>query len=187
VNEDGTLGEHNDVVCTGIEEKMGMHTSPTCSLTFGGKGKCRGTLLGEENKGMRAMFHLMNAARLLVGTIGQTSASTAYLLALNYAKERLQGRALENAMDQEAPQVPIIQHPDVRRMLTWMKANVEGMRSLMYFGSLCIDKEKCAETEEERNYYKGLLDLLTPVIKSYCTDKGFEVCSEAVQVYGGYG
>ncbi len=187
VNDDGSLGEANDVVCTGIEEKMGMHASPTCSLTFGGKGKCRGYLLGEENKGMRAMFHLMNAARLLVGAIGQTSASASYLHALNYAKERIQGRALENSFDHEAPPVPIINHPDVRRMLLWMKAHVEGMRSLIYFGSLCLDREKCAKTEQERVYNKDLLDLLTPIIKSYCTDKSFLVCSEAVQVFGGYG
>lgn len=187
VNEDGSLGEFNDVVCTGIEEKMGMHTSPTCSMTFGGKGGCRGLLIGEENKGMRVMFHLMNAARLLVGAIGQTSASAAYLHALNYARERLQGRALENMADHSAPQVPIINHPDVRRMLIWMKAHVEGMRSFIYFGSLCLDRITCAKTEEEKVYHKNLLDLLTPVIKSYCTDKGFTVCSEALQVFGGYG
>ena len=187
VNEDGSLGEANDVVCTGIEEKMGMHTSPTCSMTFGGKQNCRGLLIGEENKGMKIMFHLMNAARLLVGAIGQTSASTAYLHALNYARERLQGRALENMADPSASQVSIIRHPDVRRMLMWMKAHVDGMRSLIYFGASCIDREKCAKTEEGRLYYKDLLDLLTPVIKSYCTDKGFVVCSEALQVFGGYG
>ncbi len=187
VEEDGTLGEPNDVVCTGIEEKMGLHASPTCSLTFGGKDKCRGVLLGEENKGMKVMFHLMNAARLLVAAIGQTSASAAYLHAVNYAKERLQGRDLEKALDPKAPQVPIINHPDVRRMLIWMKAHVDGMRSLIYFGSLCIDREKCAVTEDEKEYYKDLLDLLTPVMKSYCTDRGFEVCSEAIQVFGGYG
>ncbi len=187
VNDDGSPGDANDVVCTGIEKKMGMHASPTCSLTFGGKGKCRGYLLGEENKGMRAMFHLMNAARLLVGAIGQTSASASYLHALTYAKERLQGRDLEKSFDNEAPQVPIINHPDVRRMLMWMKAHVEGMRSLIYFGSLCLDRETCAKTEQERVYNKDLLDLLTPIIKSYCTDKSFLVCSEAVQVFGGYG
>ncbi len=187
VNEDGTMGELNDVVCTGIEEKMGMHASPTCSLTFGGKNKCRGVLLGEENKGMKVMFHLMNAARLLVAAIGQTSASAAYLYAVNYARDRFQGKDLEKAFDPKAPQVPIINHPDVRRMLIWMKAHVEGMRSLIYFGATCLDREKCAVTEEEKAYYKNLLDLLTPIMKSYCTDRGFEICSEAVQVFGGYG
>lgn len=187
VNADGTLGEPNDVVCTGIEEKMGIHASATCSMSFGSKGGCRGLLLGEENKGMRVMFHLMNAARLLVGGIGFSNASAAYLYALDYARQRKQGRALENMMDQEAPQVPIIEHPDVRRMLMWMKSHIEGMRSLLYYGALCLDREKCAADEDERVYYKDLLDLLTPVIKSYCTDRGFSICSEAVQVFGGYG
>jgi hypothetical protein len=187
VNEDGSLGEPNDVVCTGIEEKMGMHGSPTCSLTFGGKGGCRGLLLGEENKGMRAMFHLINNARLIVGAIGFTNASTAYLYAANYAKERVQGRALENAMDPNAPSVTIVGHPDVRRMLMWMKSHVDGMRSLLYYGAHLLDLEKLAETTEKREYYGNLLSLLTPVIKSFCTDCGFEVCSEAMQVLGGYG
>ncbi len=187
VNEDGTMGEPNDVVCTGIEEKMGMHASPTCSLTLGGNGNCRGLLLGEEHKGMRVMFHLMNAARLLVGTIGHSSGSAAYLHALNYAKERMQGRDLEKAFDPEAPQVPIIQHPDIRRMLLWMKAHVEGMRSLLFFGAMCIDRENSADSEQEKAYHRNLLDLLTPVIKAYCTDRGFQICSEALQVFGGYG
>jgi len=187
VNDDGSLGKPNDVICTGIEEKMGMHASPTCSLTFGGKGKCRGLLLGEANKGMRAMFHLINNARLIVGAIGFTNASTAYLYAANYAKERVQGRALENTMNPDASSVPIIQHPDVRRMLMWMKSHVDGMRSLIYYGAHLLDLEKLAETAKEREYYGNLLSLLTPVIKSFCTDCGFDICSEAMQVLGGYG
>ena len=187
VNPDGSMGEPNDVVCTGIEEKMGIHASATCSMSFGGKGQCRGLLLGEENKGMRVMFHMMNAARLLVGGIGFSSASTAYLYALDYARQRKQGRALENMMDHDAPQVPIIAHPDVRRMLLWMKSHVEGMRSLLYYGAMCLDREKCAESDEARARAKEILDLLTPVIKSYCTDRGWQICSEAVQVFGGYG
>jgi alkylation response protein AidB-like acyl-CoA dehydrogenase len=187
VNADGSLGDPNDVVCTGIEEKMGIHASPTCSLAFGSKGQCRGMLLGEENRGMKVMFHLINAARLLVSAIGLTSASAAYLYAINYARERKQGRDLENTFTPDAPQVSIIRHPDVRRMLMWMKAHVDGMRSFVYFGALLLDKINCAADQEERAYHQGLLDLLTPVLKAYCTDRGFEVCSEAVQVYGGYG
>ncbi|MBU0544492.1 MAG: acyl-CoA dehydrogenase [Proteobacteria bacterium] len=187
VNADGSLGELNDVVCTGIEEKMGIHASPTCSMSFGSRGKCRGLLLGEENRGMRVMFHMMNAARLLVGGIGFTSASNAFMHALNYARERRQGRDLLEMFNENAPQVPIIQHPDVRRMLLWMKAYVEGMRSLTYFGAWCLDMKKYAPTEEEREYYNGLLEVLTPVIKAYCTDKGVEICSQAIQVFGGYG
>ncbi|MGD9332731.1 MAG: acyl-CoA dehydrogenase family protein, partial [Desulfobacterales bacterium] len=187
VHADGSLGSRNDVVCTGIEKKMGIHASPTCSLAFGSRGTCRGLLLGEENRGMKVMFHMMNAARLLVGAIGATSASAAYLYALNYARERRQGRDLEKTFEADAPQVPIIRHPDVRRMLMWMKAHVEGMRSFVYYGALLLDKIRCAAEDETRAYHQGLLDLLTPVLKAYCTDRGFEVCSQAVQVYGGYG
>jgi len=186
VNEDGSLGEPNDVICTGIEEKMGIHASCTCSLSFGSSGKCRGVLLGEEHEGLKVMFHMMNAARLAVGAIGFTSGSAAYLYALNYARERVQGVDITQAMDASATRVPIICHPDVRRMLMWMKSHVEALRSLVYFGAFCMDVEKCG-SDEEKDYYKGLLDLLTPIIKSYCTDKGFDICSKALQVYGGYG
>lgn len=187
VNEDGSLGENNDIVCTGIEEKMGIHGSATCSLTYGGSGKCRGLLLGQENQGMKVMFQMMNEARLMVGGIGLNCASASYLYALNYARERLQGRALENIMDPSAPQVPIIQHPDVRRMLLGMKAHVEGIRSLMYYGMSLAETEASSESDKEREYAKELLDFLTPVIKAYCTDKGVEVCSQAIQILGGYG
>jgi alkylation response protein AidB-like acyl-CoA dehydrogenase len=187
VNPDGSLGQANDVVCTAIEEKMGIHASPTCQLTFGGKGGCRGLLLGEVNQGMRVMFHMMNAARILVGAIGATSASAAYLYALDYARQRRQGRDLEKALDPDSPQVPIIRHPDVRRMLMWMKTHVEGMRSLIAYGAWCIDQQKCNPDQGQRDFYKGMLDLLTPVIKAYCTDRGVDVCNLAIQVYGGYG
>ena len=187
VEPDGSLGAPNDVVCTGIEEKMGIHASPTCSLAFGSRGRCRGLLLGEAGKGMKVMFHMMNTARLLVGAIGFTSASSAYQLALGYARERLQGRDLAQTFEPDAPQVAIICHPDVRRMLMWMKAYVAGMRSFVYYGALLLDRVKGAEDAAERDRCQGLLDLLTPVIKAYCSDRGFEVCSQAVQIYGGYG
>ena len=111
VNDDGGIGEFNDVVCTGIEEKMGIHGNSTCSLMLGGKGKCRGMLLGEENKGMRAMFLMMNEARLLVGLQGLACASSAYMYAVDYARQRVQGKNLLQMMDKNAPPVPIIQHP----------------------------------------------------------------------------
>jgi len=133
------------------------------------------------------MFHMMNAARILVGAIGATSASASYLYALDYARQRKQGRDLEKSFDATSPQVPIIRHPDVRRMLMWMKSHVEGMRSLIAYGAWCIDQQKCNPDEKMRDYYKGLLDLLTPVIKAHCTDRGVAVCNEAVQIYGGYG
>jgi alkylation response protein AidB-like acyl-CoA dehydrogenase len=187
VNDDGSLGEPNDVVCTGIEEKMGIHGNSTASLALGGKGKCRGTLLGEENKGMRAMFIMMNEARLLVGLQGFCCASASYMLAVNYAKERVQGKNLLQMMDQKAPSVPIIQHPDVRRQLLTMKVYVEAMRSLIYYIGMCDDRIAVSDNEEEKTKYKGIVDVLIPVAKGYVTDKAFEVCSHGVQVYGGYG
>ena len=187
VNEDGSFGEENDVVCTGIEEKMGLHGSATTSLTFGGKGKCKGVLLGEENKGMRVMFYMMNEARLAVGAIGACNASAAYLYALNYARERKQGRDLMEAMNPAAPPVAIINHPDVKRMLLWMKAHAEGTRSLVYYCANLFDKIHTAANDEEKELNQGLVEFLTPIIKSYCTDRGFEAAVMAIQVYGGYG
>ena len=187
VDKDGSLAEPNDVVCTGIEEKMGIHASSTCSMTLGGKGECRGLLLGEERQGMKIMFYMMNEARLGVGFQAFNYASAAYLYALNYARERVQGRDLEKGKDPNAPQVTIIRHPDVRRMLLGMKAHVEGMRSFVYYVGQCLDKEALAADEAEKAYYKGFGDLLTPLVKAYCAQRGFDVCVTALQVHGGYG
>ena len=187
VNEDGSLGDANDIVCTGIEEKMGIHASPTCSMTLGGKGKCRGLLLGDACQGMKIMFHMMNEARLGVGFQAFAYASAAYLYALNYARERIQGRDLAAGKDPNAPAVPIIQHPDVRRMLLEMKAYVDGMRSFVHYVGQCLEKEALATSDDERAYYKGFGDLLTPLVKAYCAQRGFDQCVQAVQVYGGYG
>ncbi len=187
VNEDGSLGAFNDVVCTGVEKKMGIHGNATCSLTLGGKGQCRGLLLGEENKGMRSMFVMMNAARLLVGLQGFTCASNSYMNALNYAKERIQGRHLLKMMDKNAPAVPIIQHPNVRRMLMTMKSYVEGIRSLLYYVGYLEDLKNVTTDPEESQTYQGMIDFLIPISKGYVTDRAFDVCSLGVQVYGGYG
>jgi alkylation response protein AidB-like acyl-CoA dehydrogenase len=187
VNDDGSLGEPNDIVCTGVEEKMGLHASPTCSMALGSKGKCRGLLLGEENKGLQVLFHMMNAARLDVGAQGFSHGSTAYLYALNYARERLQGYDLEKSKDPDAPQVPIISHPDVRRMLMLMKAYVDGMRSFIYYVAYCFDHRDCAETQAEKERYGGLIDFLIPIVKAYCSERGLFICDQAVQIYGGYG
>jgi alkylation response protein AidB-like acyl-CoA dehydrogenase len=187
VNDDGSFGEFNDVVCTGIEEKMGLHGSPTCSLAFGGKGNCKGLLLGEENQGLMIMFYMMNEARLGVGLQGFLHGSAAYLYALNYARERKQGRNISEGKNPDAPQTPIINHPDVRRMLMWMKAHVDGMRSFIYYVATCFDRVKCTPDEAERARYNGLIELMTPLVKAYCTDKGFDICIQAIQVYGGYG
>ena len=187
VNADGTLGKPNDVVCTGVEEKMGLHGSPTCSLSLGSKGKCRGFLLGKPNRGMEIMFHMMNEVRLEVGTQAFTSANLAYLHALDYAKQRLQGRSIEKLADHGANQVPIIRHPDVKRMLLKMKSYVEGMRSLIYYTAFCFDKNETAADEKEAKHYSNLVEILTPLVKAYSSEKGFDVCVEAMQVFGGYG
>jgi len=186
VNDDGTLGEVNDIVCTGIEEKMGIHGSPTCSMALGSRGVCRGTLLGKENKGMSAMFVMMNEARLHVGMQGFSCASASYLNALNYARERVQGKSL-SATEKDAPGVPIINHPDIRRMLLIMKSNSEAMRSILFYTGLMEDMVKLSKTPEERARYQGLIDVLIPVAKGYVTDRAFEMCSLGVQIFGGYG
>ena len=187
VNDDGSLGEFNDVVCTGIEEKMGLHGNATCTLTLGGKGNCVGTLLGEENKGMRAMFLMMNEARQLVGLQGFATATASYIYAVNYARQRIQGKHLTAGKAADAPSVPIIQHPDVRRQLLTMKAYVEGMRSLIYYGGLTHDLEGLAQSDAEKEKYADRTAILTPIIKGYITDRALEVTSHGIQVYGGYG
>ena len=187
VNDDGSLGEFNDVVCTGIEKKMGIHGNATCSLTLGGNGECRGTLLGEENKGMRAMFRMMNEARLLVGLQGFSFATTAYMYAVNYAKERIQGKHLLQMRDADAPSVSIIEHPDIRRILLTMKVYVEGMRSLLYYVSFLTDLILVTDDPEDKATYQGMIDILIPIAKGYVTDRAFEVCNHGLQIYGGYG
>jgi alkylation response protein AidB-like acyl-CoA dehydrogenase len=187
VNDDGSLGRRNDYTVGSIEEKMGLHGSSTCLLNFGDNNKCYAELLGEERQGMKIMFKMMNEARIGVGMQGLTSGSIAYLHALQYAKERLQGSSLLEMKNPEAPRVPIIEHADVRRMLLWMKSNVEGMRALMYFCSYCVDRHHVAADEAEKDKWNGMLEILTPICKAYCTDIGFKVTELAIQVYGGYG
>jgi alkylation response protein AidB-like acyl-CoA dehydrogenase len=184
VNEDGSIGAHNNIVCTGVEEKMGLHASPTCSMSLGDKGMCRGLLLGEENKGMEIMFHMMNDVRLEVGLQAMTHASAAYLYSLKYARTRKQGRELGS---KDIKQVSLLDHPDVRRMMIDMKSYVDGMRSFIYYTAFCIDKAHCTENEDEKKRLSGLVELLTPVVKTYCSEKGFDVCVNAMQVFGGYG
>jgi alkylation response protein AidB-like acyl-CoA dehydrogenase len=187
VNEDGSIGEFNDVTCTGIEHKMGIHGNSTCSLALGSKGNCVGTLLGEENKGMKAMFLMMNQARLLVGFQGFACATASYMYALDYARNRVQGKNLMDMMNPEAKSVSIMKHPDVKRQLMMMKVYVEGMRSLLYFVQYCGDMAKHAPTEEEKTKYNNFVEVLTPIAKGYVTDRAFEVCSHGMQVFGGYG
>ncbi|MEA3470573.1 MAG: acyl-CoA dehydrogenase [Thermodesulfobacteriota bacterium] len=187
VNDDGTLGKRNDYEIANIEEKMGIHGSSTCLINFGDNNECYAELLGEERQGMKVMFQMMNEARIGVGMQGLGSASIAYLHALQYAKERLQGSSIENFKNPEAPKVPIIKHPDVRRMLLWMKSSVDSMRALMYFASYCVDKSMTSGDETEKEKWEGFLEILTPICKAYSTDIGFRVTEQAIQVYGGYG
>jgi alkylation response protein AidB-like acyl-CoA dehydrogenase len=186
VTEDGSMVE-NDVMCAGIEHKMGIHGSATCALNFGENGSCIGYLMGEANKGMRIMFEMMNEARLFVGMQGLSHGSAAYLHALQYAKDRVQGAPVERMKDADAKRVAIIEHPDVRRMLMFMKSSTEGMRAMLYLTAYCIDRVRVAETEEERELFQGHVDLLIPICKSVGSDLGFRVCETAIQVYGGYG
>jgi len=186
VNDDGSLGKRNDVNVTGIEHKMGLKASATCSMSFGEESECYGEILGEPRVGMRIMFQMMNGARIGMGLQGAGTASAAYLHALNYAKERVQSADIKNMRDPSAPKVPIIRHPDVRRMLLWMKSQVEGMRALVYFCAWADDKAKMEEGDEAKKWH-GIVDLLVPVVKAYCTDMGFKVTEQAIQIYGGSG
>ncbi len=187
VNPDGSLGERNDIVCTGVEEKHGIHGSATCSMALGTKGRCKGFLLGDRQKGMAIMFNMINSSRMSTGLQALSYASSAYLLAVNYARQRIQGRRLEDFMDRSAPSVPIIEHPDVRRNLLWMKSHVEGMRSFFQFLVSCSTKADLAAGHEERELYRDLFELLTPSIKDYLAVRGHEVCIQAIQVFGGAG
>ncbi len=187
VNDDGSLGRRNDYEIAKIEEKMGIHGSATCLINFGDNNECYAELLGNEREGMKVMFQMMNEARLAVGLQGLASASIAYLHALRYAKERQQGSSIMEMKNPEAPRVPIIQHPDVRRMLLWMKSSVESMRALAYFVAQCFDMHHLAADEEERDRWIGYAEVLTPIVKAYCSDIGFRVTENAMQIYGGYG
>ena len=185
VNEDGSLGERNGVSCGSIEEKMGIHGNSTCLLNYDG---AVGWLVGEAEKGLAAMFIMMNAARLGVGLQGLAQGEVAYQNAVAYAKDRRQGRALvPDQRDPEAKADPIIVHPDVRRMLMEMKAFNEAARALVLWGALQVDISRRAQTEEEREAASDLLGLLTPVIKGYMTDQGFKVAVDAQQIHGGHG
>ncbi|MBT8342280.1 MAG: acyl-CoA dehydrogenase [Desulfatitalea sp.] len=184
VNPDGSPGERNDVFCTGIEEKMGIHGSPTCSMALGEKGNCIGTLLGEENKGLAEMFVMMNEERLLVASQSLSSISSAYLYALDYARKRVQ--SAQAGVKGGAP-VAIINHPDVRLMLLTMKMYLEGFRSLIYYIANCEDQKHVAEDAAQKERFQNLIDVLIPVAKGYGSDRAVEMCSMGLQVFGGYG
>ncbi|SHJ96765.1 hypothetical protein SAMN02745216_02629 [Desulfatibacillum alkenivorans DSM 16219] len=187
VNPDGSLGDRNDILCTGVEHKHGIKASATCQMSMGSKGKCIGFLLGKEREGMKVMFNMMNHARMATGLQAMAYASASYLDALNYARDRIQGRSIDDMANHGAPPVAIINHPDVRRNLLWMKSYVSGFRSFFQYTSLVATKAAMAEDEEERKLNNGLFELMTPLIKAYLSDLGYEVCVQGIQVYGGVG
>lgn len=184
VNDDGSLGERNAVTCGSIEHKMGIHANSTCVMNYDG---AKGWLVGEEMKGLAAMFIMMNAARLGVGLQGLAVAETAYQNAVQYAHDRRQGRGLTGAQEPNEKADTLFVHPDVRRMLMDAKAMTEGLRALCLWGALQVDLEHKAPTEEDRQTAADLIGLLTPVIKGYGTDKGYDIATNAQQVYGGHG
>ncbi|MEA1073162.1 acyl-CoA dehydrogenase C-terminal domain-containing protein [Sphingomonas sp. LY160] len=185
VNDDGSLGERNAVSCGSIEHKMGIHGNSTCVMNYDG---AKGWLVGEAEKGLAAMFIMMNAARLGVGLQGLAQGEVAYQNAVAYAKDRRQGRALKaENRDPDAKADNLFVHPDVRRMLMEGRAFNEAARALVLWGALQVDLSRQSQTEEERQTADDLISLLTPVIKGYLTDRGFEVAVNAQQVFGGHG
>ncbi|MFA5123167.1 acyl-CoA dehydrogenase [Zavarzinia sp.] len=182
INADGSLGKRNDVRCVSIEHKIGIHGSPTCVMAFGDNDDCVGYMIGKENRGLHAMFTMMNNARLSVGVQGLGLSERAYQQALAFAQERRQSRALGASVPSA-----IIEHPDVRRMLFTMRSTIDAMRALACRNALAIDLSKVAATEEERAAERALADLLTPITKSWSTDKGMELTSLNIQIHGGMG
>ena len=184
INKDGSLGERNDVYCTGVEHKMGLKGNATSSLSFGENGKCVGYLLGKERQGMKIMFHLMNAARIHTGVQALGCSSAAYLHAVTYARNRVQSALITNP---KGGPVTIINHPDVKRTLLYMKSQVEGMSMLCLFLAMHEDIMHGSKDPEEVKRATAIVDILTPVVKAGISDASWLVTSEAMQVYGGYG
>jgi hypothetical protein len=184
VNADGSLRERNDVYCAGIEHKLGINGNPTCTLNYGEKGGATGYLVGEPNHGLEYMFIMMNAARFSTGVQGLAIADRAYQSALAYAKERLQSREVAGTSRAAAP---IIRHPDVRRMLMSMKSQIEAMRALAYVAAASLDLSDKHPDAAIRKQHKAFIELMIPVVKGWCSETATELCSTAVQVFGGMG
>jgi len=183
-DDDGNPGRRNDLRCASIEVKLGIHASPTCVMSYGDDEGALGFLLGEENRGLAGMFTMMNNARLAVGTQGLGIAERAYQRALGYARERIQSRAID---DPDGGPSAIIRHPDVRRNLATMKALSEAMRGVIYYTAGQLDRAKSAPEEDDRARSQTRLELMTPIAKAWCTDRGVEVASLGIQVHGGMG
>jgi alkylation response protein AidB-like acyl-CoA dehydrogenase len=184
VNADGSLGERNDVHCVSVEHKLGIHASPTCVLAYGQNGGAVAELIGEENRGLEYMFIMMNAARYSVGIEGVGLSERAYQAALAYARERIQST---EAGVRGGPRVPIVRHPDVRRMLMLMKSQTEAMRALSVVVAVSLDAARLHPRPEERERHQALADLMIPVIKGWCTENSVDITSLGLQVHGGVG
>jgi alkylation response protein AidB-like acyl-CoA dehydrogenase len=184
VKADGSLGERNPIYCGALEHKMGIHGSPTCQINLDG---AVGTLVGQPNKGLAAMFVMMNAARLGVGNQSLGLTEVAYQNAAAYAKDRIQMRSLSGPKAPDRPADPIIVHPDVRKMLLTARAYAEGGRALAMYCALLLDKELSSDDEDERNDAADLVALLTPIVKAFLTDNGWIATSACMQVFGGHG
>ncbi len=184
VNADGSIGERNGVVTTRLEDKMGIKGSTTCEIAFGLEGPCEGYLVGGVHEGIKQMFLVIEDARLTIGSKSSATLSTAYLNALAYARDRLQGPDLTRARDLEAPRVPIIRHPDVRRLLMLQKAHAEGMRALILYAAWVLDQVVLQPDEE---YWGKLAGLLLPLVKGYCSERVYELLGQSLQVLGGSG
>ncbi len=184
---EGELGARNGAVVSGIEHKMGINGSATCSLVLGGERPCKGYLMGTEGEGMPIMFHMMNEARIGVAIQGLGLAAHAYGNAVSYCKERKQGASIDKFRDAGAPRIEIQLHPDVRRMLLLQKCQVEAMRSLIYRVGMLADVAAHDPDEATRKHAHHTVDLLTPIAKAHCTDVGFECAVQALQCLGGYG
>jgi alkylation response protein AidB-like acyl-CoA dehydrogenase len=189
VNEDGSMGERNGIYARSIEKKMGIKASATCVMNMGDEKPCRGLLVGEVHDGIRQMFKVIEQARMSIGMKSMATLSTAYLNALSYAKDRVQGPDLAKAMDKTSPRVRIINHPDVRRMLMQLKSHAEGMRALCLYDAHIQDQVelKGGHKAGAAGELDKLNDLLLPLVKGYCSDKTFELLGVALQVFGGTG
>ena len=181
VNADGSLGQRNDLRCVSLEHKLGIKASPTCVMSYGDDEGAVGYLVGEENRGLNCMFTMMNNARINVGLSGLSIAERAYQQAVDYARERIQGTGPDGTP------LPIISYPDVRRMLLTMKSSIEAMRALVYDTATSLDQSRRTNDPEARKAAQDRVDLLTPVVKAWCTDLGVEIASMGIQVHGGVG
>ena len=185
-DENGQLGQPNDVVCMGIEHKMGLHGLATCTMAYGDGGNCTGFLLGQRGKGIVEMFNMMNEQRLLVGLQGLSYSSAAFLHAVDYASTRKQGASVYPDARKKGASVAIIEHPDLKRMLLTLKSRAEGGRALAYFASMCMDYATVTDGDEKARWH-GLVELLIPIVKAYLTNNAWEDTGMAIQCAGGYG